>query len=76
MRTTATVVEEVWAAKDILVRKGFSSADIHVNLHLSVIEVTYPKGVVQIEQPQDASAWHSNFVEAWSAFCVQKGGHG
>jgi len=76
MRTTADVVEEVWAAKDILVRKGFSSADIHVNVHLNIIEVTYPKGVVQIEPPTDTSAWHTSFVDAWTSYCAEKGHHG
>lgn len=62
MRSTAEVVKEVRAARDALIRKGFSSGDVVVELTVERIAVKYPRGQVDVLPPDDVRAWHSGFV--------------
>jgi hypothetical protein len=73
MRTTRDVVEEVWAARELLVRKGFSTSEIHVSLNPDAVTVNHPQGTVEIAPPSERMAWHTGFIDAWTLFCAQKG---
>ena len=66
MRSTDEVVEEVWAARDALVRKGYASSEVVVELSVDGILVKFPKGQIPVLPPDDVRAWHGGFVRAWS----------